>query len=71
MKPFVSSNRNIEKDRKRKFPRNTNDYTYKVCLISVFGVQMAIGNSPKCIILVICCSQSPGYASEWSLHMLC
>ena len=30
MKPFVSSNRNIEKDRKRKFPRNTNDYTYKV-----------------------------------------
>jgi len=30
MKPFVSSNRNIEKDRKRKFPKNTNDYTYKV-----------------------------------------
>ena len=32
MKPFVSSNRNIEKDRKRKFPKNTNDYTYKVKL---------------------------------------
>ena len=32
MKPFVSSNRNIEKDRKRKFPKNTNDYTYKVYL---------------------------------------
>ena len=65
MKPFVSSNRNIEKDRKRKFPRNTNDYTYKVCLISVYG------DSPKCVILVICCSQPPGHASEWSLHMLC
>jgi len=30
MKPFVSSNRNIEKDRKRSFPKNINDYTYKL-----------------------------------------
>merc|ERR1712113_450586 len=28
MKPFISSKRNIEKDRKRKFQKNATDYTY-------------------------------------------
>ena len=30
MKPFISSKRNIEKDRKRKFQKNATDYTYTV-----------------------------------------